>query len=428
VNGLVGAQGVTGLRGITGSVSTINNIGGDIAQPLSTQLLQAIAGYSFREVFGSGADGDLTLVADTVLAAGSNIKSYANVDLQGFSLSHDTSDTGMVLYISNTLTLNGGSIFSKVGTAPAGGVATFGAGAGGNGGAQSGALYVFANHLVGSGNIGGGQAGQNGANGAISGGLTNGAQGNIDGVEDYFMGWSVQISTTTGGKAATAPGYQFVPSVGGAKGIGNGAVTNVLRTCRDYLRFVRSPHHIYIPNGFSDNDPFHFTGAAGAGGSSGTDDNNDGVNRSSDSGGGGGGGGGIGDGGAGGGGGEGFQGVNPGAGGAGGGGGGGGGGAITVVICNTISGSPSILATGGAGGNGGDTYLPGTILWSPGGGGGGGGGGGLCIFIGPPGSTATVSAVGGAGGTKGLNAGNGTANANGASGSAGIPHNVVAVV
>ena len=418
-----GADGAAGPPGVDGSNSYVT--ADFITQLLLAQPLpQAAVRVTFPLWwFGDGSDGSLTLVADTVLTLGENIKKYTNVSLAGYTLTHHATDVGMVVHVWDTLSMGGGSIRSLIGTATAGADSAQAGGDGGDGGGQSGAIYVFANHIVGSGTIGGGWDGTNGENGAVSTGLANGSAGTQDAVLTYFMGWNLATVATSCGKSASAPGYQFVPSTAGAAGTGHAATTDVTRTCRDYLRFLTPPSgHIY-GEGVEANDPFHWTSSAGSGAACGTDDNADGVNRSSDSGGGSGGGAGLGNGGAGGRGGEGFTGLNPGAGGAGGGGGSGGGGGLTVVVCSSQTGALVVSANGGNGGNGGDTYLPATFTWSPGGGGGGGGGGGVAVFCGPADSSATVTAVGGTAGTKGSNDGNnGVECADGVAGVDGISH------
>jgi hypothetical protein len=410
---------------IVESVS-INNIGGDITQAFSSVLTQVIADSTNIGIYGDGADGTLSLSDNLVLSLGDNIKRYQNVHLNGKTLTHHTTDVGMVLYVRGTLYMESGSIRSLIGTHMAGFNGIFGGGDGGDGGGQSGAIYVYAKRIEGAGQIGGGWDGVDGGDGAVSGGLTNGGSGTVDGVAMYIIGFAHQSPQVTGGKTSTAPGYQFNQSIGGAGGTGHTAITNITRTCRDYMRYSRLPTRIYGELSVV-NDPFHWTSAAGAGASSGTDDNNDGVNRSSNSGGGAGGGAGLGTGGAGGNGGQGFIGVNPGAGGAGGGGGSGGGGALTVVQCNAQVGGLIVSAKGGNGGRGGDTYLFEAKTWSPGGGGGGGGGGGVAVFMGPGNSTVTVTADGGVGGDKGQNDGNSLPCTDGADGSVGMAHNVLGV-
>lgn len=52
---------------------TINNIGGNLGLPISATLIQAVADFSY---FGTGDDGDVVIAGNTTLPAGSNIKNY----------------------------------------------------------------------------------------------------------------------------------------------------------------------------------------------------------------------------------------------------------------------------------------------------------------------------------------------------------------
>jgi hypothetical protein len=385
-------------------------------------------------IYGDGADGNLTLVANTTLAAGDSVKRYNNLTLAGFTLTFDVLDYYAVIYVKETLSGGGGSISAKSrgqGTLNAGGVGTPGTGTiGGDGGYGTGSIYVYARTISTSVTID--ARGGDGLFGA--GGTAMGAGGGSAGTNcEFFTSNSVLMS-----KTYIKPGLvnQFgLPNgiAGGSEGLTTNTaaeLAEVRRTCRDLLRAVlgmvqgRSVYDytLFAPVGPPEDFRWNRSTGGGGGGSGGA--NTGGLVDTGD--GAGGGRGVVGDGGNGG--------LSVGAAitvniaGGGSGGGGGAGGGVAVLICEDVLAATSVLASGGLGGPGGDADAPAAIGGSLacGGGGGGGGGGGLAVAIMKTGSGfVTVSGAGGTGGAFGLGESGGAPNpptdgAPGIAGGAGI--------
>jgi len=165
--------------------------------------------------FGSGIDGTLTLSGDTTLASLSWCKQYSALDLAGHTLTQTSSDKFIVIYVSGTLTLGGGTIKSSYvsETGTAGGNGDTGhnpSGYGGAGGAGTGAVYVCAKTISGTGTItAAGVAGTAGnAATAIPAAQVNGGTGSNHGATNGSTVFSTVIATGSfnGGGGATGGG------------------------------------------------------------------------------------------------------------------------------------------------------------------------------------------------------------------------------
>jgi len=371
--------------------------------------------------FGNGADSSLTLVADTALASGTPLKNYTNVNLAGFTLTQNSADSYIALFINGTLTMASGTITSAfIGTAGgAGGVAAANGGGGGAGGGSQGAVFVYARAISGTGTISAsGRAGVAGSD-AVStpAGQVNGAGGTAGtNNASAVFGTTITLGTAPGAGAGGVGGSNTVGATGGAGGVSpTAAGANDYRlSLADAITLIQGSIFPFAMNATSKRK---FVSENGAGGGAG------GGNATTNKGGPGGSGGGGGaswllstPGGAGG-----DSGTSPAGGVLGGKGGGGGGagssGSLVVVVTTSQSGALTIKADGGAGANGGNAFTDGS-----GGGGGGGGAGGIAVYSGPSGPTITAAA--GAGGTKGTSAGNGGASSNGNPGTAGLVYNM----
>lgn len=366
------------VGGSSQDAAVLSDIGGGGATGLSGQW-----------IYGTGFDGDLSLVSDMTIAAGSNVKSYNNVDLNGFDLTYDNSANYLVLYVAGTLDGGGGKVTSvscgTLGTANTGGAGgTFSPdfGDGGDGGDGCGALYVFANTIS---SVTIESAGGDGTAGASGTGAVNGtANGGSTPVFGAF-----QILASTGGASFALGGNQASrggpAAAGGTGGILGPGYDAFLMIGKDILRHV-GPQT-------SGTDPRFAMVPGGAGGGQGSANATGGGPVTV----GGGGGGGAGSGffSAGGDGGDGGLSAalnNDNCGGSGGGGGGAGG--YVALICDSASGV-TVDVSGGSGGSG----AANTSAAGADGGGGGGGPGGLCW--GSYSGSVTITVAGGGGGTAG---------------------------
>jgi hypothetical protein len=395
VNTLLGTLLANGTVSMTGDLNmggnNITNVGS-----IGGVAITTIATWQWQ--FGDGADSTLTLGSNTTLSTGANVKRYSSLDLNGFTFNHSTSDNFLIIYVSGTLNLNGGKIFSQVGSAGSNTSAGSGGATGGGTAPQVGTIFVFANTIIGTGSIRSGVDGANGGNAPGGGGSTSGGNGGAPN-SSYALFGATRTATST----STAGGGGTVGNgAGGTAGTGvvpqsGAAIANNYKNINAWLN---ASWDLNITSTGAGNTTA--TGS-GAGGSTG-------VLQNSGFGGGGGGGGGagVGSGGAGGQGGTGSGSTagHPTAGG--GGGGGGSGGGVVVVVTNSASSGLTVDASGGKGGNGGNAFGDGTNQGGAGAGG-GGGGGGLAILIGNSGNSAQCLSNGGAAGGGGTGAGGGAA-------------------
>jgi hypothetical protein len=366
-------------------------------------------------LYGDGADGNVTLVADTTLVAGEVTKNYNNLTLAGFTLTCDIADIYMVLSVKNTLAGGGGTISVQnrsdtgAGSPPGiGGTAGGTSGAGGDGGRGAGSIYVFAK---------------------IIGGVTLEARGTdgVDGTDGTVVGFVAGSGTTGTPPLIETPKFltRTFPAVlpthqgnsdgtaGTESAISATDLALLTRTRKDILRWILLSGFANYGGGNADMRISYSAGSSGGGGgnaASGTTTVN----------GGGGAGGGLGIIGKGGAGGSAFA-LATGSGNkaSGGGGGAGAGGGLIHLICDQVTSATSLLADGGDGGNGGDGARAGAGV-ATGGGGGGGGGGGLVVAIVTVGSGfVTTSVTAGAAGVGGTSAGSGTPGGSGSPGGVG---------
>lgn len=383
-------------------------------------------------MFGDGSDGDLTLVADTVLSVDVAIQRYDNLDLAGFSIENDPSAFGITFFIKGTLTLGGGTVrgaFQNATNVGGAGGGTTG-GAGGDSGRGRGFAWVFAKTIVGTGTIhSDGEVGIAGVNGAVQSATSPRAFGVVGtGVGDtYYIQGNQAVSfapnpgNTPGGAYTGGPGGSATSGVTSSFSKFNYADIDAI-VLHGYPNLGSYPTPL-IEGGWGRAWGPGIPGGSGGGGNEAEGSVFPSVGRDGEAGGGGGSGGqSIGGGGAGGNGGDG-NGNDPAGSGSGasgpGGGGGGSSGGFVCVLTNSAPATLTVSANGAAGGNGGD----GTVGSGPsaresgGGGGGGGGSGGTAALIAQAANGATVTVTGGAGGTGGA-AGGGASTA-GSSGVAG---------
>jgi hypothetical protein len=343
-------------------------------------------------VYGDGADGTLTLVANAVLAAGENVKRYLNLDLAGFTLEPSAADDYLVLYVKDTLTPAGGTIRASQRSRGVAG----GAGGGGDAGACRSSVWVYAKVIADAGTIhADGDPGTHGAIGATPDANRDGNAGGAGNDLVHAFGRSTSA-------AAAGPGGAATQSAGGAGGSASSAI--LPRLVKDVVRYFN------VSGSDPDGRIFH-QGGAGSGGSGSV--RNVAAASLKACGGGGGGGGSFLQGTAGAGG-TGGTGVDNATGAGGGGGGGGAAGGLALVMTESAPADLVVSAAGGAGGNGGD----GSEATSGRGGGGGGGGGGVAILVAQSGAEAEVRADGGRAGIAG--AGVGIGGVNGGAGSPGV--------
>mgnify|MGYP001574909667 CR=1 FL=1 len=240
-------------------------------------------------LFGDGSDGNVTISSNTDMAA-TGAKNYDNLTIDSTFNLYNDSATKMILFIRNTLTLNGTIHMDSKGT-PA--VAPT---QGGNGGAGGGAIIIFANKIVGNGTISAdGGNGTTGANGG-GGGAGTASTGYFNLVDGYGAtagdGGDQYSGGGAGGSCATAGGNGSAGTEGGAAPGGTAYVP---------------VYHKSIFNTIANATSFR----AQAGSSGGYGNN---ANQTA--------------------------------------GGGGGAGGIIIIVCRNMTGTPTITATGGNGGNG----------------------------------------------------------------------------
>ncbi len=356
-------------------------------------------------IYGDGFDGDLTLAGNTTMTDDENIKCYNDVNLAGFTLTYNSNNFYLALYINGTLTGASGYIASwslDAGTVGAGGSAG-GLPSGGAGGDGCGACYVFAKTVANTTVSSKGRPGVAGTDAQhpadVSG--VNVAGGNAAGTIRW-RGGNLSLTQAVGG--STVGGFNIV-STGGA----GGSQTSAQR--RIPLLMSRSPMELVFPlygSQASDGAAMETNtssrasnSATGAGGASGAEDTPSGGSRVSGGGGGGGGASFYADGGAGG------DGVLSSSSGneksAPGGGGGGGAGSDATLVTDDGS-SSTCESDGGAGGNAG---IGGDLGCQAGDG--GGGAGGIAVGVGPGLTVTAAGGIAGSTGNGGVNGGAGRA-------------------
>jgi hypothetical protein len=375
------------------------------------------AGLAGLWIYGDGSDGNVTLVANTTLAAGDFTKNYDNLTLAGFTLTFNVLDNYMVVYVKDTLLGGGGTVSGKsrggvVGpffafdnAGGAGGAGGGTAGDGGAGGDGSGAVYVFARKIGGTTIDVSGSDGVAGTNGTVAGFVAGGGVAGTVGVNGsvLLMAELFPISGTAG-------------DTGGSGGFGSASPTPVVidRTLKDIMRMIMLSNIASQLTGPANDKRLAYAtpGSGGGGGNAAAGGAT--VN------GGGGAGGRAGIKGGGGAGGDAFA-LATGSGNkaSGGGGGSGGGGALVTLVCDEVLSATSVLADGGAGGNGGDGAAAGAGVAIGGGGGGGGGGGYVGVIVKTGSGSLTLSVAAGAAGVGGVSAGSGTPGGSGSPGTAG---------
>lgn len=343
----------------------------DLTQELDLKWKTIVfPGYA-RGQYGDGADGDLSLVGDTVLTASQYVFRYNNVALNGFILT--CADDFTLLQVKGTLSLGGGKIQARQQAQVNGGASqeTGGGGVGGKGGGAVGVLYLFAKTIVDSG---GGRISADGVAGTAGtlGGTVSENTGIAGGTNGsgtaYLQGTAFAGGNSTGGG---------VPGAGVASTAFTALQKTTFRNCLAWLQ----ASGIYLDT----TSQWYSLARSGAGGAAG-----EGQTVGGAGGGGGGGGGNAGNGGNGGAGGARGSGPGPAGGGGGGGGGGGAAGGFLIVVTDSVTTGVTFSANGGNGGGG---ALGGPATFAGAGGTGGGGGGGLVIVVSPGGGT--LSATGG---------------------------------
>jgi len=377
------------------------------------------AGLAGLWIYGDGSDGNVTLVANTTLAAGDLTKNYNNLTLAGFTLTFDqAADNYMVIYVKDTLLGGGGTLsarsrgavfppfFTFDNAGGAGGAGGGTAGSGGVGGDASGAIYVFARKIGGTTIDVRGSDGVDGTDGTVAG---------------FAAGAGSFGTVGTNGNVALIAG--FFPVGGGAgapNGIGGAAAAiptpnDITRTLKDIMRMVmlsRISDQSFSTPYFDARLAYSTPGSGGGGG------NADTLLTPVDGGSGAGGRCGIrGDGGTGGN----AAALATGSGNkaSGGGGGSGAGGSLAMLVCDEVLSATSVLGDGGAGGDGGDGAADGAGVAIGGGGGGGGGGGAVYAIVTTGSGFLTLSVTAGAGGAGGVSAGSATPGDPGVAGAAG---------
>jgi hypothetical protein len=382
--------------------STINNIGGDLSLAISQTLIKAVADIS---PFGTGSDGDHTVVGTEEIASGVKTMNYRDLTVPAGTVLKSHKDNKVtIIFVSRTLTLEGKIQSGNEQTPSGSGTTGFGAG-----GIAPQAVIVVARTTVGSGRVdAAGRAGAVGANGS------NDQGGGADDVSNagFTLGRTISVASRAekGANAAFA-----VHGIGGGKTVPG---TTIQTADADFFAELANllelhPLRSAIMDHVADTEGllarYHWTGLAGETGGSGSHsagggggggeggrywfDTNAALGTPSD----------AGDGGDGG---DGNQFADTPKGG----GGGGGGGCGCLAILYTLSCADTIIVTadGGPGGQGGDgTDAPSLNDRAAGGGGGGGGSGGWAGLYAQAGSLASVTADGGLGGQRGLGFGNG---------------------
>lgn len=356
---------------------------------------------SFGFMFGTGEDGDLTLVANTSITDFSSnmvILQHDEVDLASFTLTKDgANDVWLVLCCKTSLTANNGSLVCSPGggssDTSAGASGGSGGGAGGTSGERAYGCWIYARRILGTGTatVNGG-TGSNGANATAATATANGSAGANGSTSITAGGTTVPV---TGGVNGGGGGGQSA-GTGGTAGTGSSAPqASAAEIYKDPMPLFLMPQfqNATVSGGTSADFWRWYTGSlpggAGAGGR-----NNGGAQA--------GGGGGSGAsasnwwcqataGSAGGAGAAGGSGAGGGAGGAGGSAG------LMVVVSYYIASTWTFRAKGGTGGNGGNGFDRG----GGGAGGPGGQGGWVAIAKGPQSQTPTTDVTGGTGGSGG---------------------------
>ncbi len=357
-------------------------------------------------VFGSGEDGSLTLVANTVLsnsAANMQEMQYTTLDIASYTFNQEiATDYSLHIRCSVLLTGNGGTIFTYQWDAGSGGGAgTAGSGAGGAGVGYTTCLIVFARKTTGTGYLRcDGRDGNPGGAASAPSATANGAAGTA-GDDNIMMGSSLAVGVT--GVAAQGSGGNSAGTVPAAA-IGSLITNTTARQMRKtpmpaFMSGEVTYHHDFVATANDDWNGRSWRTPNGAGGGAGGR-NNGGAQ------GGGGGNSAAGncgmwsqavDGGRGG------TGAAGGSGAGGGGGSSGGPGGFVCFVTLHCSSGWTLSAKGGIGGNGGAGHG-----WGGGGGAAPGGGGGFAVAaLGSQSNAVTFDVSGGASGTGGAHGASG---------------------
>lgn len=373
-------------HGLLAKLPDVTNLG---------KVLHGDHSWAYASVFpgdillGTGEDGSLTLVANTVLADTNgviNFVYYSELNIGSFTLTQHGNDHVLGIHVTGDITGTGGVIFlTPTQTGPAGGSGAGGGGAGGLSGERGFWMRVFAKRFTGSGTCrANGGNGRDGGNATTATATASGANGTTGSNQPLFRGASMSVTgSSTVGNGGVSTG------AGGTGGSGTGVVVD------GHKHLMAYPFYFFFETVWNDSvtsgelrtlggEPDgsgaggRNTGAqgAGGGGSGGgaTSHFAQAVNGS--------------DGGAG----------LAGAAGAGGGGGGPGGpGSVLVAAAHYCASAWTFESKGGGGGRGGNGFGNG----GGGGGGPGGGGGWVRLALGRLSPTPATSAAGGEGGDAG---------------------------
>jgi hypothetical protein len=338
--------------------------------------------------YGGGVDSSLTLVADTNLAQGKNVRQYSSIALAGFTFGITSTDAWFFLMCSGTISLGGGTIQTRNTSA-----ASPGGGIGGAAGFGRNSLFVYANAFTGTGFVSSaGTDGVAGQNGVLSG---SGGGGNGTTTSASLLVASGNLGNFSGGSGSGS----LDATTGGIGGAGVTVTRSdaFLSLLKDLFRIM----WISDTNQNTSSVRCYQSCPGGSGGGATARANGNAADKGAGAGGGGPGL--VGDSGAGGNGTNGSGTFNAAGGGqAGGAGGGGGGGCLVVCFTGSAPSTLTVTAKGGDGGHGGNGVSAGGGV-SGAGGGGGGGGGGIAIMIAQAGNTATCTAAKGNGGVAGNN-------------------------
>ena len=165
------------------------------------------------ELYGSGADGDVTIAADTEVTQTMYYDDLTVDAGQSLTLNDATRGSIMILFVKGILTVNGSiNVNGKGAAGGAGGAGGGDSGAGGAGGAGAGLLLIFAKTVVvgAAGDISGnGVDGTVGGDGTAAGGSAgSGGGGGAGGriiliTSSYTNAGTVQATGGSGGAAGT---------------------------------------------------------------------------------------------------------------------------------------------------------------------------------------------------------------------------------
>ncbi len=367
----------------------------------TTGLKWQYSGY-FGIAAGWGYHGSLTLGADTTLASGAHVRQYTTLDISTYTLQNSTVFTNYWIHImAQTITGNGGIIQRRIFPSTndlagqLGGTGGGGGGAGGNGGDGSGALYVSARTISGTGTIrvNDGDA-TNGANATVASATANGNNG-ATGLANYRFFGETAGSYSAGGLTQALGGNSNGTAGGGANGAAMSWDPEVIELILDVDSWFSYPGPMDTTSGTPGSaSKRRWVTCSGGGGSAGGR-NNGGAQAGA---------GGTGaasypgflSGLTGKTGGNGGTGAAGGSGAGGGGGGSGGQGGILVVKCFSIASGWHLQCKGGNGGNGGNGFDRGG-----GGGAGAGGAGGIIFIFTMVAALCTTDVAGGTAGTPG---------------------------